>query len=486
MGAFLLGAAAIVVSSSIAGGLSRAAPLLPVLVMLIYCVLIWEGGKVSEEAGDSLYYLGFAFTLVALIVAMAGALFNQEAIELRLIVRAFGIALSTTVIGLVGRVVLLSFVDDWAGREPQEVAYDDAMTALQELQVEVRETVQTLSDWRNDAAEHWRSVRQEEMRGVQEALAAHQGLLSDQAAEFQTRLADAYSGLEKYSEEAISKIKWVAEEATAGVKQVALSGVGEVGAVAAAAQGEIVGSFSGLSQQLGEELVRTQAGVDQASASFRSAVVAFQDSTREAQQAVHAALSAWALEFGKAAETVGADVSKQMEGGFVKVVEASGLLAESVAGAAQRLSGVRFDGINQALQESQNQIVNGFSALSQKASGLGDGFEDIKSSVQGLAQSMALHKDSISTTGEALARVSGDLSRAAQNVSVLVSALENMGAQLAADPNEIGELRRQLGAAREAMTQDLLSSQRALRTVMGTLTEGVRQLRGEIESRGPR
>lgn len=491
------GTITIIVSSSISGGLGRAAPIFPVLIMLIYCVLIWKSGMVSEDAGDSLYYLGFAFTLVALIVALAGTFFNQQAIELRLIVKAFGIALSTTVIGLVLRIILLSFVDDRTGRELPELAYEDAMTALQELQMEVQNTVQTLSKWRTEAAEHWRTVREEEMGSVQEVLGVHKRFLSEQAATFQTKLTDAYSGLEKYSEDALSKIRTAAEEATEQVKEVALSGVGEIGAVAAAVQ-----------------------------------------------QTLQAALSTWVTEIGKAAESVGTDVAKQIEGGFAKVVEASEALAESFAGAAQRLSEVHFDRINQALEEAQRLTVDGFSELSQKVSGLGDqlvasfpsegeyrksfdvlnaslasaveknrvamdhmqvatvetvalftkvgeelknagqtlGFEEVRSSVQSLAQSMNLHKESIATTGEALTQIDTDLARVVQSVPSLAAVLENMGAELGSELRDIGELQRQLRVARQAMIQDLTSSEKALREVMNTLTEGVRQLRGEIKS----
>lgn len=247
---------------------------------------------------------------------------------------------------------------------------------------------------------------------------------------------------------------------------------------------------------------------------------------------------------GKAAESVGTDVAKQIEGGFAKVVEASEALAESFAGAAQRLSEVHFDRINQALEEAQRLTVDGFSELSQKVSGLGDqlvasfpsegeyrksfdvlnaslasaveknrvamdhmqvatvetvalftkvgeelknagqtlGFEEVRSSVQSLAQSMNLHKESIATTGEALTQIDTDLARVVQSVPSLAAVLENMGAELGSELRDIGELQRQLRVARQAMIQDLTSSEKALREVMNTLTEGVRQLRGEIKS----
>jgi uncharacterized phage infection (PIP) family protein YhgE len=430
--------------------------------MLVYCALIWEGGKVSEESGDNLYYLGFIFTLEALMLAMAGTFINQESIELRLIVKAFGIALSTTVCGLIGRVLLISFVDERIGRDAHEVAHEDAMSALQELQMEVGSTVQTLSQWRTNAAEHWRDVREAEISGVRLAIEANQKLCVEQTSILKTTLADAYSDLEKCAEEAISQVKAVAEESTEQVKLVAQSGVAE------------------------------------------------------------------------------------MEGGFAKVGQASGELADSVAGAAQRRAGVRFDRVKQALDEAQKLIVEGFTELAEKAAGFGAqlqaafpsegeyrkafdalnaslsetvqqnraamkqvqnaanetgaafarvgeelknagsamGIDQVSTSVQGLAHSMSQHRDSLAAVGEALAPLSGDLSRAARGVTFYAAEIEKVASELRSELKDIGELRRELSEVRQGLADDLMSSQQILRMVMNTLSEGVQQIRREIDSGG--
>ena len=74
---------------------------LPVLCMLAYSFLgfIEENNEaVLEQFADSIYYLGFLLTLVALIVSLIS--FSKADYSLKGVGSRFGIALITTVIGL--------------------------------------------------------------------------------------------------------------------------------------------------------------------------------------------------------------------------------------------------------------------------------------------------------------------------------------------------------------------------------------------------
>ena len=58
----------------------------------------------DEQMGDSFYYLGFLYTLTALAVSLFGI--EEEINEL---LKNFGIAITTTLVGLIGRIILSQF-----------------------------------------------------------------------------------------------------------------------------------------------------------------------------------------------------------------------------------------------------------------------------------------------------------------------------------------------------------------------------------------
>ena len=83
-----------------------------VLVLAIYYVLNDEDAP--EEEGDNVYYLGLLFTLISLMIALV-ELFGGEtdgvrsAQDIHALLKNFGIALTSTVVGIAGRV----FVQNW-------------------------------------------------------------------------------------------------------------------------------------------------------------------------------------------------------------------------------------------------------------------------------------------------------------------------------------------------------------------------------------
>ena len=61
----------------------------------------------DEQLGDSFYYLGFLFTLTALAATLFNI--NIEAVRIEELLKNFGIAITTTLIGLIGRIMLSQF-----------------------------------------------------------------------------------------------------------------------------------------------------------------------------------------------------------------------------------------------------------------------------------------------------------------------------------------------------------------------------------------
>ncbi|GEM_PF-5393945 len=84
--------------------------LFPLLTMVVYIVQglrIDEANKVIDPFADSVYYMGFLFTLVALVVSLFSL--DSESSGTSGLVQRFAVALTTTVVGLATRTYLANF-----------------------------------------------------------------------------------------------------------------------------------------------------------------------------------------------------------------------------------------------------------------------------------------------------------------------------------------------------------------------------------------
>ena len=112
----------------------------------------------NEQLGDSFYYLGFLFTITALAVSLISMNADEE-IKINSLLKNFGIAIVTTLFGLVGRILFSQFrenLDDMNERAEMEVAQsvrnlktqlDMSISLLkQQSQTIANNTDQTLKD----------------------------------------------------------------------------------------------------------------------------------------------------------------------------------------------------------------------------------------------------------------------------------------------------------------------------------------------------
>ena len=105
----------------------------PLFTMAIYLAIGWQsvkhaGSYSEEQLADSLYFMGFLFTLVALIRALAGL----SAIDTSSIISQFSLALTTTLFGLFCRVMLTQFGEQTQSRSRRlEDRISESMTAFQ-------------------------------------------------------------------------------------------------------------------------------------------------------------------------------------------------------------------------------------------------------------------------------------------------------------------------------------------------------------------
>lgn len=82
----------------------------PLLVMLLYFISgrdLDKAGGATDSFADSIYYMGFLFTLIALVFALLGVGDSNGGIEG--LKYRFGVALSTTIVGMVARIYLSNF-----------------------------------------------------------------------------------------------------------------------------------------------------------------------------------------------------------------------------------------------------------------------------------------------------------------------------------------------------------------------------------------
>jgi len=95
-----------------------------VLVLVVYALVAWVGGRVKlepETVGDNCYYLGFLLTLSSLAYALYritdSGEGSNEAVNVRELISGFGVALSSTIGGVFLRVLLMQLRSDFVAKD---------------------------------------------------------------------------------------------------------------------------------------------------------------------------------------------------------------------------------------------------------------------------------------------------------------------------------------------------------------------------------
>lgn len=119
----------------------------PVTVMLIYAAYVWGSKRYQlrgDRAGDSLYYLGFLFTLVSLAYSLV--LYSTHKGTVEDIIGNLGIALATTIVGLTLRVLFTQMREDPV--EVEEVARIELAEAAARLKASLLDMVHDVNTYR--------------------------------------------------------------------------------------------------------------------------------------------------------------------------------------------------------------------------------------------------------------------------------------------------------------------------------------------------
>ena len=149
LGFFIGGGVAILLMKSLSDS-PLLAVVLPGLLMGSYALLLVEWRDLRpryEFAGDNFYYLGFLYTLVSLAISLYR--FNTEG-ETSAIITNFGLALTSTILGLAGR-ILLSFPQEDAATDAEMRARENLAHANRRLRAEMEYSIDEFQQFRTEA-----------------------------------------------------------------------------------------------------------------------------------------------------------------------------------------------------------------------------------------------------------------------------------------------------------------------------------------------
>ena len=160
LAALLLGLTGIVLPQAL--GYNELAVVIPLALMAVYTGIGYRRSKNSpffEQFADSVYYLGFLFTLIALVVSLY--YYRGGSVEVESIIANFSLALITTIFGLSVRIYINNFQVDLRSAERQmlegvEQAAGDfvrkAKTLSMQLELSHDETQRAIQRAMDDAA----------------------------------------------------------------------------------------------------------------------------------------------------------------------------------------------------------------------------------------------------------------------------------------------------------------------------------------------
>jgi hypothetical protein len=171
---------------------------LPVVAMLLYAAMMIFARRLrlrNDQAGDNLYYLGFLFTLVSLSASLVEFTVSGGA---QYIIKNFGIALATTILGVMLRVGFSQM-----RRDPIEVerqARLELAEASRRLRVELDNCLLEFNNYRRATHQSVADGLVELQTMAEKVLTAATGQVETAATSVATRIETAFSGFAEKSE----------------------------------------------------------------------------------------------------------------------------------------------------------------------------------------------------------------------------------------------------------------------------------------------
>jgi hypothetical protein len=299
-----------------------------VAAMLLYAALIsrYGSGRLrSDQAGDNCYYLGLIYTLASLAYAIVTF---DPANTATTIVQGFGIALATTIVGLVLRVVFNQGRPDL--EEVESTARRDLVDAVARLKTELSQAVmgmndfsrqirQSISETRESATSDITNFAETAVVGLREVMDAAKGALQNEASDFAARA--------KRHGAAVDKLISTLEAHGENLDRLA------------AAHEQVAATLGNIAQAGSEakEATRELAEQAEAASSVLAAVRESSESVRQSSDALNRAASDVQASVTNLGEEVSAQVQLLREAPGTAVAEASEALTRASAAVREEL-----------------------------------------------------------------------------------------------------------------------------------------------------
>ena len=312
------------------------------LVMVAFGLAVREIEVSSDSKGDSVYYLGLLFTFIALVAALVAFDWGADATRTIGIIRNFGVALITTIVGLGGR-VWYAMSGDAPGDLEEAIRGDleDAVSEMKGSLDRARDQLEILVNTFADSGE---------------AMAATVGRIS--------ATADKAAQTTKVLEEQTNMVAGIAESLT-GIMNAFRDAV-EGGAGAALGLRESLGGIGGRLASLGKQLASAGANVQD----FRSALAGTQKAARPIAEAIRESAAGVASVANETASLRGT-VS-----GLLRRAHETNSVVEQIGGHAREAD----DNVRSTLAEA-NRANRSVQYLTGQAGAVGEAFASIRESV---------------------------------------------------------------------------------------------------------
>lgn len=209
---FFIGAFALGVVGGVALKLNGAHPFLAAgfsaAVLIGYALLIWTSGRLQlepEAIGDNCYYLGFLFTLASLAVTLWQVAEpppdTTQAELLPGIISGFGVALSSTIVGVFLRVLMMQMRPDFMAAEHE--ARTSLTTAMRDFRGQLSASNRDMKSFAVESIQQAQE-RDERIRASTEEFVteAQKQIIETQTQTLQVLEQSASQALRKISDEA--------------------------------------------------------------------------------------------------------------------------------------------------------------------------------------------------------------------------------------------------------------------------------------------
>ncbi len=231
--------------------------------MLLYVAVVTALGRLQiepEAIGDNCYYLGFLLTLASLSATLYQLSQGEDQIELmRSIISGFGIALVSTILGILLRVIFIQLRPDIVARDRQSRI--ELQQAARELRLELASSVAAIKEFSTEAIQ----------------LAAEQAAKITDATHtaVEGQRARMHTDVEAYTQTLRATLKAAGEQSTKAIAD-------SVKAASKAAQTSTIASLEALSEAISDFGVAQQYALDAANVTNGRASSAAADALAQA------------------------------------------------------------------------------------------------------------------------------------------------------------------------------------------------------------